>query len=272
MIYATTGYLDHTCDNWTGLVVDDYSAVMPVAWRTKFGIRYAYDVPFIQQLGLFTARTDMSLDPILNALYGYCKYGDYSFNFLNVPGVGHRRNNFILSLNEKYEVLASKFSSDAVQNIRKAGSQGLKFTAGTVDEAVDAYREMYSRRLKNVSRRQYANFSELASKLFVQDKAVVRKVVNSKNDLLSIVLLLKDGRRLYNIMNTTTAAGRENESNYYLLSEVWKEFQQSGLLFDFEGSDIPGVANFYSRFGPVNQPYTTVHFNRLPLPLRWFKR
>src|SRR4051812_44510423 len=52
-IYAKHIYLQHLADNWCGLVMNDYAAVMPIVWRYKWGIRYAYDAPFIQQLGLF---------------------------------------------------------------------------------------------------------------------------------------------------------------------------------------------------------------------------
>src|SRR5215216_511602 len=56
MIYAASAYLDHIADNWTGIVAKDYEQVMPVAWRKKFGIRYSYQIPFVQQLGIFCGK------------------------------------------------------------------------------------------------------------------------------------------------------------------------------------------------------------------------
>ena len=39
-----------------------------------------------------------------------------------------------------------------------------------------------------------------------------------------------------------------------------------------EGSDIPGIADFYIRMAPEPQPYTYIRYNRLPLLLRIFKK
>ncbi len=61
-------------------------------------------------------------------------------------------------------------------------------------------------------------------------------------------------------------------ANHTLLNEVLKEFSERDLLFDFEGSDLPGVKEFYEYFGPVNQPYFHYHFNYLPFPLNLIKR
>ena len=36
LIYARSFYLDHISDNWSGLVLNDYEAVMPICWRKKF--------------------------------------------------------------------------------------------------------------------------------------------------------------------------------------------------------------------------------------------
>ncbi len=40
---------------WDALVLDDYQAVMPLTWRSKFGIRYLYQPAFTQQTGIFSA-------------------------------------------------------------------------------------------------------------------------------------------------------------------------------------------------------------------------
>ena len=36
--YAYTWYLDNVCENWEGLVLDNYKAVMPLVYKKKFGI------------------------------------------------------------------------------------------------------------------------------------------------------------------------------------------------------------------------------------------
>jgi hypothetical protein len=73
-------------------------------------------------------------------------------------------------------------------------------------------------------------------------------------------------------MNTTTTPGRKLKANHFLINNIIKEFSQTNLLFDFEGSDLAGVKEFYQNFGPVNQPYFHYHFNFLPFPLNLAKK
>ena len=61
-------------------------------------------------------------------------------------------------------------------------------------------------------------------------------------------------------------------AGHFLLDNIIKEFSQTGLVLDFEGSDIPGIEHFYKSFGAINQPYNKIHFNRLPYFLRLLKR
>jgi hypothetical protein len=73
-------------------------------------------------------------------------------------------------------------------------------------------------------------------------------------------------------MNSTTPDGRKKEANHFLLDQVIKEFAGKPLIFDFEGSDVPGIKSFYEKFGAINQPYYSLHFNLLPAPFKWLKR
>jgi hypothetical protein len=85
-------------------------------------------------------------------------------------------------------------------------------------------------------------------------------------------VFLKDDKRIYLIANAVSAEGRKNKANHVLLDAVIRENAESGLLLDFEGSDIPGVKEFYYAFAAIPQPYYYWHFNRLPWPLRLWKR
>lgn len=273
LIYATTDYLDHIADNWTGIVVNDYDIVMPVVWRKKYGISYAYDVPFIQQLGIFSTKAAIPYDKLMEVLFSACKYGDYNFNFGNNIAGTTICSNFILPLGSTYENIEKKFSIDTRQNIRRSYEYDLSCVKGSIDEAVDIYQQTYGSRLMHVTSRQFENFKSICRLLQNRDGGViVRKVVNSSDAILAIVLLLKDNRRLYNLMNSVLPEGRPVEANYFLLSNIWTEFQGSDYLFDFEGSDLPGVKKFYQKFGAVNQPYYRMHFNHLPWLLKLVKR
>src|SRR5690348_11039510 len=81
LIYATYDYLNCICDHWHGVVAGDYEAVMPLPWRKKFGIRYSYDVPFIQQSGCFIKSDKINEDWFINVISTFYKYGDYSFHY-----------------------------------------------------------------------------------------------------------------------------------------------------------------------------------------------
>jgi len=253
LIYGRSVYLDHVADNWTGIIMNDYDAVMPVPWRKKYGITYSYDVPFLQQTGVFGRCTPAATAAFLQRLQTICRAGYYHFNYCNeLPGLLPRRN-YVLPLTT-YEHLSAGFSKDVKLNIRKAGMSGLTYATGSIDEAVALFKHLYSERLK-ISEDQFERFAKVCGHLHHIGQTIVRKVTDATGETIAAMLLLKDGDRMHNMMNSTTPSGRKHEANYYLFSRLFMEFQDKGLLFDFEGSDKPEIENFYRRFGAKDQPY-----------------
>jgi hypothetical protein len=57
-----------------------------------------------------------------------------------------------------------------------------------------------------------------------------------------------------------------------LFHQIISEFAGTPLILDFEGSDLPGVARFYQKFGAQNQPYFFFKSNRLPTGIKWLKK
>ena len=70
----------------------------------------------------------------------------------------------------------------------------------------------------------------------------------------------------------TQKQGQHALAGHFLYDSLIKEYSQTGLIFDFEGSDIPGIKHFYKSFGAIEQPYSRIHFNRLPYLLQLLKR
>jgi len=274
IIYATSFYLDHMADNWSGIIVNDYECVMPVCWRKKFGLKYCYHVSFIQQLGWFpkSAFSDTSL--LLKTLFGFCKYGYYPFNYYNkITGERSLKcaNNYILPLNKLYAEIIKGYKQTTDYSLKKASRQALLYTEENFTEAIDLYKKLYHHKFLHVTERDFSNFRNLCSYLLEKNKIIARKVSNEQNETLADIVLINFENKLFNIINNINEGGRKTEANYFLFDSIFKEFAGRNFIFDFEGSDIPGVKSFYEKFGGVNQPYYKLQYNHLPAIIKWLK-
>lgn len=277
-IYAKYVYLQHLADNWSGLIIDDYAAVMPIVWRQKWGVRYTYDAPFIQQLGLFGKYTTADLKQAIDITTRHIKYGDLYFNHTNnavqqlFPAV-KISTNLVVPLLAEYKAIKSSYSNHTQNKLRKAANGMLTYqVSGDIELAANTYRQLYGQRLSAIKEENYESITGLAKQLFNQQQSFVRQVLDKENNLLAVALFLKDESRIYNILPSTTAMGRKLSAMHFLIDNVIKEFAGTPLILDFEGSDIPGISTFYQSFGAVNEPYYHLHYNYLPAPVKWLKR
>ncbi len=277
LIYATTSHLDAMCDQWHGLVIDDYRAVMPVPWRKRLRFRYAYMPAFTQQLGLIGGYTVADLKAAVHKLHQFVALADIHFNFANTDlksfTGGLAKTNLVIDLAQSITELRTRYKTDLRENINKAAASGLQFERGEqIRNAIDLYQKNYSERIPQLKEKDFQRFAQLCALLAKNGQCFTRAVADEGNNILSIGLFLKDNKRIYNLMNTTLPEGRKREANHLLLDSVLDEFSQQPLLFDFEGSELPGVKDFYEKFGAVNQPYFFYHYNALPWPLNLWKR
>jgi hypothetical protein len=275
LIYSYSFYLDGLCDNWDALVADDYKSVFPLPWRKKAGIKYLYAPPFIQQLGL-TGNYNMGIfENIFSLVRKHYKYGDILFNHSNdnLPLPVSVKSNFILPLNKLYTELAARFSNDLKKNLKATEKENFSVLKDEPHRtSIELFQKHYSGRTPHVKSEDYEKFATLCDYLKQKGSLITRSIIDNKKELLAIALLLRDRRQIYNIMNTTTFVGRRKSANHYLIAEILKELSSSDLILDFEGSDLPGVKEFYENFNPINQPFYHYHFNHLPFPLNLFKK
>jgi|SRR5690606_16939796 len=277
LIYGYSYYLNHMAKNWDGLVLNDYEAVMPLIWNKKMGIRYCYQPPFMQQAGWFGELTPALSRLLLERIVSFSKYGDWMFNYGNREVNGWKGSNvstnYILNLDTDYESLRKNYKADLKKNLKIAAKNHLEYTSSSdIKNSIQSYREHYENRMPHVREEHYKRFARLCHNLQIADQCIIRVIEDEKAKTISSALLLKDSKRIYNLMNTNTEKGRNNSANHFLYDCIIQEFAGSKLIFDFEGSDIPGVKNFYENFGPINQPYFHWHYNNLPFPINLIKK
>lgn len=279
-IYARSFYLDNICPGWSALISKDYKWLLPLTHRTKWGVTYLYQPAFTQQLGIF-AKPDVTVPQqvIIQWLQQHYKFWEISWNSSSrqedvpqsiqvTPAV-----NLVLALGSNYKSLALQYSKDLQQNLRRSKQFNLSYAA-TADyqTCIDLYRQHYGLRIPHVTAVDYNHFVAICSYAMQHNMLVCREALSGNKEVLAAALLLQDGKRLYNLMNTTTDAGRKVEANHFLLDAIIREFSGKDTVFDFEGSDIPGVKRFYESFGAVNEPYYMLRYNELPWLVRLVKK
>ncbi len=279
LIYGRSFYLDNLCPGWYALAGENYEWVLPITHKTKWRISYLYQPPFTQQLGIFAkANVMVPFKEIILWLKHHYKFWEINWNyatdthFVISPVQVTAATNFILNLSESYESIAENYHKILIKNLKRSKRLQLIYNrTEDYNKCINLYRKYYGNRISHVKLNDYIKFSNICCYALQHKMLECRQALDNDGELLAVVLLLFDGRRLYNIMNVTTEAGRKTEANHFLLDAVIREFSGKELWFDFEGSDLPGVKAFYKYFGPVNQPFYMLKFNDLHWPLRLFK-
>ncbi len=278
LIYAESVYLDHMASNWDGIVMNNYEAVMPLAWRKKWGISYLYQPAFIQQGGIFSTGqiNENIIKDFIELAASRFRFAEFTLNYQNISPIQPQflRNNFVLQLENSYEKNYNNYNQYIRQRLKRAEKFDLKYIPSSdINEVIDLYHQLYAKKLKNLSKTDILNIKKLCEHLKKTNRAIVRKVVKrDTNELLAAVLMLRDDKRLYNIASCIVPAGKKQLANYYLYNNIINEFSGEKIILDFEGSDIPGIAYFYEKFTNENQQYPFIKWNRLSKLIKIFKQ
>jgi hypothetical protein len=274
LIYARTEFLDIMSPNWDALVYGDYKAIMPITWRKKLGIKYICQPAFCQQLGVFyiDEQYQQFVPDFLRKLAVSFRLIEINVNYSNQPENTNQLTNYVLSLAGNYPSLYSNLSARFIQSIKRSARYPMEYICDkNPSEIIEEYKQAYSDRI-HIRQQDFEQFNLLCSQFIEDGMAVIRSARQPDGTLLAATILLKDEKRLYNVINVISGNGRTLEANYFLYNKILEEFAGTGLLLDFEGSDLPGVAKFYQKFNPINQPYFFWKSNRLPAVLRWWKK
>lgn len=264
-IYAYSWYLDACADQWAALVLSEYDYVMPLAFRSKFGVKYLYQPRFCQQLGIFSAKAVDAriISLFLDALSKHFKLGDYAFNEGNIlekpKGFEVTNNsNYTLSLDSSYEELSQAYSSNCRRNVRKASLSDLDFSEDISIEELVLLKKQHDH-----SKQTDAHYQGLIAMFSGMKKAGNVKAcgVRLGPDLHAGAIFALGLKRLHYLLSVSTGTGKEESAMFYVIDRVIQMHSGKDLVLDYEGSNIPSLARFFSGFGAKPQRYQRFRFN-----------
>jgi hypothetical protein len=276
LIYAYSFYLDHMARHWDALVLNDYEAVMPLTWNSKYGISYLYQPFLTAQLGVFGKSISAPiLEAFLNSVPKKFRYWDIYFNHQNVFKLSgfrlYQRTNFVLDLNRSYEQIRSAYRENIIRNIRKAEQMGCHSGKGFGPEDVIVLATQQMKTQSKESKENVRRFRALYQFLQEKQAATTYGIFSDKDQLLASSIFFFSHHRAYYILVGNHPDGRTIGASHALIDAFIKDNAGKPLLLDFEGSDIRNLAFFYSSFGATEEKFAGIRLNRLPIYLRWMK-
>lgn len=267
-IYPYSWYLDAVSDNWSAMVVDDYRFVMPVVWRRKAGIKYIYQPFYTQQLGVFSREyVDPELIPvILKFLYKRFRFAGMNFNAKNLVGeeepfIVDDKSNYILNLDRTYSDLSRSFSTNARRNIHKSLED-----SGKVEKDLPVREMVKLKRENDTIKRSDDDYHWLESllELVLQRGAGKIYSIRTGAEVSAAAFFAFSKKRAIYLLSASSQVGKEQRGMFRIVDTFIRDHEGSGLILDFEGSNIPSVARFFGGFGAQPEIYQGVSFSKLP--------
>ena len=260
--YGLSWWLDAvTGGSWEGLVLDDYRVVMPLPKLRRYGFIPAYlRPPFTQQLGPFGTLEPGDLKDLLHAVPFSLQIALPLVITAPVEEVPEgfsmrRRINYVLDLSKPLEQTKKQFPKTVRSLIRKSSEDRL--------EPADPARTIhyYRSHLRGRGGLRDFHFARLADLIAACQSRGVGDCyqLRDADELLAIGFFPTFRGRTINLTAASTEAGMNRRGMSRLLALLFaRDSGVPGNCFDFEGSELPGVKEYFAKFGGTDEGYFLV--------------
>lgn len=276
-IYGWSFYLDAMSENWDGLIINDYQMVMPLTWKKKYTIYYLYQPFFTASLGIFGNNISaITVETFLKKIPEKFRYWDFYLNHDNLFSLAdfpmYERSNYVLPLNENYEILMSRYATSHVRNIKRARKSGNVVKKDIAIKDVIMLAKEQAKKFSSVQEDNFLDLANLYEYLKKRNLATTYGVYSSQNQLVSSCSYFFSHTRAYYILVGNHPNGKTSGASHLLIDHFIKEHAGENMTLDFEGSNIESLAFFYKSFGAQLEKYPGIKLNKLPAIAKLFRQ
>ena len=252
LVYAESWYLNIVSPNWEALVLKDYEYVMPLPVKKKYGFPFLIQPTLTQQLGVFSSR---KID--VEVLESFIKKIPYrsvhlNFNEQNPCNKGMKQPNYVLNLNQNYDMLYANYSKNTKRNIKKAKQVNVCVTA---DLKPKQFLDFYFSNINNNAKPNENLTTNLINACCDKKKFRLYAAYSAEKEVISALGLLESKERLIYLLAASNEAGIECSAMSLIVDNVIQDFAKTNTVLDFEGSKLEGIARFYTGFGATPATY-----------------
>ena len=255
-IYGLTWWLDAVCDEWEGLVVNDYDAVVPVPIKNYWLFKKVFQPPFTQQLGLFTSQLNSHEWCIeaMNAIrkrfgHGTLQWNEGQLDLIHATEIFYKRTNYVQHLEER---TVGDYRKSHQRNLKKAVDCGCEMREVTLIDFL-AFFKKHTPVYQSDFKKHKDKWETLLETALARGKAKVLGAYVGAELMATVFWGHYDGR-MYYLFPAVSPEGKKKGANIFMVHHAPAQFEDA-LIIDFEGSEIEGIAHFMLGFNAQLHPY-----------------
>jgi len=254
-------YLDVVSEGWGGVISDNYSTVFPISSNTKLGLKQFNQALFTREFDIIGDK--FSFEDIMPLLKKQFKRIHFrSSTQLNIDYV--QRVHQFIELNESFSV---NYSTNAKRLIKKSNKNYSYQVVNCIDDLIELVEVNVAHKIKEFTPENISKLKALMNSAFANGKGEAIAVYD-KEEIVAAGFFLKDKKRITYLKGASTDEAKKNGAMFGLMNFAFSNYAENYSTFDFGGSNIESVANFYKKFGAKDKIYYEYTINTLPL---WFK-
>jgi CelD/BcsL family acetyltransferase involved in cellulose biosynthesis len=282
-VFHQPWWLDATCSRWTGITIECEAgvAIWPVPLERKLGVHMTRNPALTAYLGpvrlspegYSTSLSDALLQALLERHPSLpvwniaARPGEWRGAHFQAHGLAaDTRPTYLLKLAGRTEADLLSGVQSAVRNrIRRAPTQ---LTIANEPQAADEMFALQSATLERKGARAFHNAEYFSSLVTAAQQRGAGALWTARADgkVVGAQWSLWDDQYCYNMGLARDERRGEKLAPTALLWNAITHAHARGIqVFDFEGSSIPGIAEFFASFGSVRHSYLTLRKNTSPL-------
>ena len=257
------------CEDWIGIVLNDYQAVLALPIKKKLGLSYSWHPQFMGPLGVYSDHFNESMMlEILDALpsktwwikmhyWQKCQHKDFQMTEMNFQE---------LSLNLKtIEEIRSGYNENIRRNLKKAAKQQLTIKqTNDINLLLTTFHREEGNQIDNINHQSYTLLRKLMEHWINLGFGTISEVYHGDNLAAIGYFIHWNGINIY-YKGAVTEEGKNCGAMHLLIDQEIEMNLENFQKFDFGGSNIESVSRFYKGFGGVDRSYYLFEYKKFKI-------
>ncbi|MFD1552016.1 hypothetical protein DNU06_01050 [Putridiphycobacter roseus] len=261
-LFMYSWYLDVVSPNWSALIYKDYEAIFPITEIKKFGTKQIIQPIFTREFNVVGKGVDNQ--DVFNHLKA--NYQNISLRFnLEMPQFSpHSRIAQFVKLNEDF---SGNYSTNAKRLIKKAQKHFVYKSIPDVSALMAMVKDILVEKIEEFTPDNLLVLEGLMEKALEQEQGQCIAIFQDGNFVGAGFFLMANDRVTY-LKGVANHEAKRLGAMYGLMHYAFNKYSLNFNVFDFGGSNVSNVAQFYKKFGAYDYTYYNYELNQLPF---WYK-